>query len=100
MKEYRFKCIMENKDKDINGYRNALQEEHATLLVKFRKLNKKTKNSKPEGEEFVLKRMQLKAMSDYLDALLARMALVDLYFSEDDDSYFVKSAKIVQYEDE
>lgn len=100
MKEYRFKCIMENKDKDINGYRNALQEEHATLLVKFRKLSRRLKSNKDEGEEFVLKRMQLKAMSDYLDALLARMALVDLYFSEDDNSYFVKSAKIVEYEDE
>ena len=100
MKEYRFKCIMENKDKDINSYRNTLQEEHATLLVKFRKLSRRVNSKKDEGEEFVLKRMQLKAMSDYLDALLARMALVDLYFSEDDNSYFVKTAKIVDYTDE
>lgn len=97
MKEYRFKFIMENKDKDINGYRVALQDEHANLLVRFRKLNERVTSSKEQSEELTLKRMQLKAMDDYIQILQARMALVDVYFSDEDNSYFVKSAEITEF---
>ena len=102
MKEYtyKFKCKMQTKDKNIDDYRGALQEEHASLLVRYRKLTKRVTSNKEEGEEYVLKRMQLKAMDDYIRCLEARMALVDVYFNHDNDSYFAKSGKIVEYEDE
>lgn len=95
--EYKYKVQMVTK-KNREEYQMSLQKEHADLLVKYVKLqeylHKDNGDDKDSREEYILKRLQIAAMEQYLNILVERMRCVGVLFDGCKQEYFIKSGTL------
>lgn len=96
MKEYKYRVQTVTK-KNREEYQMALQKEHADLLAKYvtlqEYLHKDNGDDKDSREEYILKRLQVATMEQYLNILVERMRCVGVLFDGCKQKYFIESGK-------